>query len=40
MSLVADPKAPRPPKAGPGRRTTRGNTELYGAIESFRVLNS
>lgn len=32
MSLVADPKAPRPPKAGPGRRTTRGNTELYGWV--------
>ena len=32
MTLVADPKAPRPPKAGPGRRTTRGNTELYGWI--------
>jgi succinate dehydrogenase / fumarate reductase membrane anchor subunit len=32
MTLVADPKAPRPPKGGPGRRTTRGNTELYGWI--------
>jgi succinate dehydrogenase / fumarate reductase membrane anchor subunit len=32
MTLVADPKAPRPPRPGPGRRTTRGNTELYGWI--------
>jgi len=32
MTTVADPKAPRLPKPGPGRRTTRGNTELYGWI--------
>jgi succinate dehydrogenase / fumarate reductase membrane anchor subunit len=32
MSLVADPKAPRPPRARPSRLTTRGNTELYGWV--------
>jgi succinate dehydrogenase / fumarate reductase, membrane anchor subunit len=32
MTLIADPKAPRAPKAGPGRRTTRGNFELYGWV--------
>lgn len=32
MTLIADPKAPRAPRPGPGRRTTRGNFELYGWI--------
>jgi succinate dehydrogenase / fumarate reductase, membrane anchor subunit len=27
MNVVADPKAPRPPRPGPGRRTTRTNLE-------------
>lgn len=30
MTTIADPKAPRTPRPGPGRRTTRGNTEMYG----------
>jgi succinate dehydrogenase / fumarate reductase membrane anchor subunit len=32
MSTIADPKAPRAPKARPSRLTTRGNTELYGWV--------
>jgi len=32
MSAIADPKAPRAPKARPSRLTTRGNTELYGWV--------
>jgi succinate dehydrogenase / fumarate reductase, membrane anchor subunit len=32
MSTIADPKAPRPPRARPARLTTRGNTELYGWV--------
>ncbi|RHA39658.1 succinate dehydrogenase, hydrophobic membrane anchor protein [Cellulomonas rhizosphaerae] len=32
MTTVADPKAPRPPRAKPSRLTTRGNTELYGWV--------
>lgn len=32
MSAIADPKAPRAPRPGPGRRTTRGNTELYSWV--------
>ena len=32
MTTIADPKAPRPPKARPARLTTRGNTELYGWV--------
>lgn len=32
MSAIADPKAPRPPRARPSRLTTRGNTELYGWV--------
>jgi succinate dehydrogenase / fumarate reductase membrane anchor subunit len=28
MTAIADPKAPRAPRPGPGRRTTRGNYEL------------
>ncbi|GAA3797572.1 succinate dehydrogenase, hydrophobic membrane anchor protein [Cellulomonas soli] len=30
MTTIADPKAPRTPRPGPGRRSTRGNTEMYG----------
>ncbi|MBO3086427.1 succinate dehydrogenase, hydrophobic membrane anchor protein [Cellulomonas fengjieae] len=30
MTTIADPKAPRPPRARPSRVTTRGNSELYG----------
>ena len=32
MSTIADPKAPRAPRARPARLTTRGNTELYGWV--------
>jgi len=32
MTAIADPKAPRPPRARPSRLTTRGNTELYGWV--------
>ncbi|NYD87565.1 succinate dehydrogenase, hydrophobic membrane anchor protein [Cellulomonas oligotrophica] len=32
MRTIADPKAPRPSRPGPTRRTTSGNTELYGWI--------
>jgi succinate dehydrogenase / fumarate reductase membrane anchor subunit len=32
MSTIADPKAPRAPRARPSRLTTRGNTELYGWV--------
>jgi succinate dehydrogenase / fumarate reductase membrane anchor subunit len=32
MSAIADPKAPRAPRARPSRLTTRGNTELYGWV--------
>ena len=32
MTTIADPKAPRPPRAKPNRLTTRGNTELYGWV--------
>ncbi|UJP41242.1 succinate dehydrogenase hydrophobic membrane anchor subunit [Cellulomonas palmilytica] len=32
MTTIADPKAPRPPRARPSRLTTRGNTELYGWV--------
>lgn len=32
MTTIADPKAPRPPRARPNRLTTRGNTELYGWV--------
>ena len=32
MTTIADPKAPRPPRARPTRLTTRGNTELYGWV--------
>ncbi|MBU4215151.1 MAG: succinate dehydrogenase hydrophobic membrane anchor subunit [Actinobacteria bacterium] len=28
MTTIADPKAPRAPRPGPGRRVTRGNLEL------------
>ena len=28
MTTIADPKAPRTPRPGPGRRVTRGNLEL------------
>ncbi|WP_129338099.1 succinate dehydrogenase hydrophobic membrane anchor subunit [Cellulomonas endophytica] len=32
MTTIADPKAPRAARPGPGRRSTRGNTELYGWV--------
>ncbi|ROS23104.1 succinate dehydrogenase, hydrophobic membrane anchor protein [Cellulomonas sp. PhB150] len=32
MTTIADPKAPRPPRAKPSRLSTRGNTELYGWV--------
>ena len=32
MTAIADPKAPRPPRARSNRLTTRGNTELYGWV--------
>ncbi|GIG28627.1 succinate dehydrogenase, hydrophobic membrane anchor protein [Cellulomonas marina] len=32
MTVIADPKAPRIPRSGPGRRSTRGNTELYAWV--------
>jgi len=32
MTTIADPKAPRSPRARPSRLTTRGNTELYGWV--------
>jgi succinate dehydrogenase / fumarate reductase membrane anchor subunit len=32
MTTIADPKAPRPPRARPSRLSTRGNTELYGWV--------
>lgn len=32
MSAIADPKAPRATRPGPSRRTTRGNSELYGWV--------
>ena len=32
MTTIADPKAPRPPRARPSRQSTRGNTELYGWV--------
>ncbi|WP_159806329.1 succinate dehydrogenase hydrophobic membrane anchor subunit [Cellulomonas citrea] len=28
MTTIADPKAPRAPRPGPGRRVTRGNVEM------------
>jgi succinate dehydrogenase / fumarate reductase membrane anchor subunit len=32
MTVIADPKAPRAPKAGPGRRVTRTNLEAVGWV--------
>ncbi|QCB94332.1 succinate dehydrogenase, hydrophobic membrane anchor protein [Cellulomonas shaoxiangyii] len=32
MTTIADPKAPRPSRPGPTRRSTHGNTELYAWV--------